>query len=175
MFKSMLAVLLFAGLVCAEDKPIGTALPPVCGAAGAKFDVKTDSERHPLAEPEAGKALVYFLEDDSEFGSTPKPTTMASLDGQWIGATHGNSYFYFSVDPGEHHLCASWQTKVLLGQDLQTAAAHFEAAAGGVYYFQVKNKGGHYSAAGTSLKPLDSDEFLLLASTFSFSASHEKK
>jgi hypothetical protein len=171
----MLVVLLFAGLAFAEDKPIGTALPPVCGAAGAKFDVKTDSGRHPASEPETGKALVYFLEDDSEFGSTPKPTTMASLDGQWVGATHGDSYFYFSVDPGEHHLCASWQTKVLLGQDLQTAAAHFVAAPGGVYYFQVKNKGGSYRKAGTSLEPLDSDEFLLLASTFSFSTSHEKK
>jgi hypothetical protein len=100
--KSVLVVLVLAGFACAEDKPVGTALPPVCGAAGVKFDVKTDSER-------------------------------------------------------------------------QTAAAHFTAAAGAVYYFRVKNKGGRYSAAGTSLRPLDSDEFLLLASTFSFSTSHEKK
>jgi len=175
MLQPVLAVLLFGGLAFAEDKPIDTALPPVCGVAGAKFDVKTDSARHPVTQPEAGKALVYFLEDDSEFGSTPKPTTMASLDGQWVGATHGDSYFYFSVDPGEHHLCASWKTRVLLGQDLQTAAAHFVAAPGGVYYFQVKNKGGSSRKAGTSLEPLDSDEFLLLASTFSFSTSHEKK
>src|SRR5271156_829480 len=97
MLQPVLAVLLFGGLAFAEDKPIDTALPPVCGVAGAKFDVKTDSARHPVTQPEAGKALVYFLEDDSEFGSTPKPTTMASLDGQWVGATHGDSYFYFSV------------------------------------------------------------------------------
>jgi hypothetical protein len=41
---------------------------------GAKFEVKTDGERHPVTEPEPGMALVYFLEDDSEFGSIPKPT-----------------------------------------------------------------------------------------------------
>jgi hypothetical protein len=154
---------------------VTAALPPVCGASGAKFEVKTDSERHPVAEPQAGKALVYFLEDDSQFGSIPKPTTLASLDSRWIGATHGNSYFYFSVDPEEHHLCASWQTRVLLGRPLPTAAAHFEAAAGGVYYFLVKNSGGRYTAAGISLEPLDSDEFKLLASTYSFSSSQEKR
>jgi hypothetical protein len=77
--------------------------------------------------------------------------------------------------PGEHHICASWQARVLLGQPIPTAAAHFEAAAGTVYYFRVKNKGGPYSAAGISLEPLDSDEFKLLASTYSFSASQEKK
>jgi hypothetical protein len=169
------AVVLLTSCAFAEDKAIGTAVPPVCGLAGAKFEVKTDSERHPVTEPEAGKALVYFLEDDSEFGSIPKPTTMAGLDGTWVGATHGNSYFYFSVDPGEHHLCARWQTKVLLNQDIQTAAAHFVAAAGGVYYFQAKNKGGVYHLAGVSLELLDSDEFLLLASKYSFSTSHEKK
>ena len=154
---------------------LGTAVPPACGAAGAKFEVKTDGERHPVTEPEIGKALVYFLEDDSEFGSVPKPTTMASVDGTLVGATHGNSYFYFSVDPGEHHLCARWQTRVLLNLDIQTAAAHFVAAAGGVYYFQAKNRGGLYRLARVSLNPLDSDEFLLLASTYSFSTSREKK
>lgn len=173
MLRLTLVVCLLAGLATAEDKdkPIGTALPPVCGASGVKFEVKTDGARHPVAGPEAGKALVYFLEDDSQFGSSPKPTTLASLDSQWIGATHGNSYFYFSVDPGEHHLCASWQARVLLGQPLPTAAARFEAAAGGVYYFRVKNTGGPYLAAGISLTPLDSDEFKLLASTYSFSTS----
>ena len=154
---------------------LGTAVPPPCGAAGAKFEVKTDGERYPVTEPEIGKAPVYFLEDDSEFGSVPKPTTMASVHGTWVGAAHGNSYFYFSVDPGEHHLCARWQTRVLLNQDIQTAAAHFVAAAGGVYYFQAKNRGGLYRLARVSLNPLDSDEFLLLASTYSFSTSREKK
>jgi hypothetical protein len=47
--KSVLVVLVLAGFACAEDKPVGTALPPVCGAAGVKFDVKTDSERQTAA------------------------------------------------------------------------------------------------------------------------------
>jgi hypothetical protein len=75
-----------------------------------------------------------------------------------------------SVDPGEHHLCASWQTAVILRQGHQTAAAHFTAEAGGVYYFRVKNTWVRdLGTAGISLAPLDSDEGQLLASKFSVS------
>jgi hypothetical protein len=123
-----------------------------------------------------GKALVYFVEDDSQFGSIPKPTTRAGVDGRWVGATHGNSYLFISVDPGEHHLCASWQSAVIVGQGHKTVAAHFTAAAGGVYYFAVKNTWVRdLGTAGISLTPLDSDEGQLLLRTFLLSTSHQKK
>jgi hypothetical protein len=146
-----------------------------CGAPDAKFDVRTEKEQH-STQPEAGKALVYFLQDDSDFNSRPRPTTRMGIDGTWVGATQSNSYFYFSVDPGVHHLCASWQTTVVLGQGHKTAAAHFTAEANGVYYFEVKDTwwrdGG---SAGIHLKPLDSDEGQLMASKFSVSISQPKK
>jgi len=61
------------------------------------------------------------------------------LDGQWIGATNGNSYFYFSVDPGEHHLCTNWQGFSFLGKTRAAGALHFTAEPGGVYYFRAKD------------------------------------
>ena len=138
--------------------------------------MKTDKGQHPV-QPDSGKALVYFIEDDSNFSSFPKPTTRAGLDGKWVGATHGNSYFYFFVDPGVHHLCASWQTGVILGKGRMTSAAHFTADAGGVYYFEVKNKFFRSETSAmtdVTLSPLDSDEGQVLANKYALSTSRQK-
>ena len=173
--KPALVAVLFICSAWAQDKPTGVAVAPGCGPMDAKFDVKTDKTQHPITAAESGKAVVYFVEDDSHFQSTPKPTTRIGVDGSWVGANHGNSYFYLSVEPGEHHLCASWQSWVGIGSRNQAAAAHFTAVAGGVYYFTVKNSWLRESMImGIELLPLDSDQGQLLASKFSFSASHAK-
>lgn len=177
--KVALVTLLLASSACAcawaQDKPSGTALAPGCGAMDAKFEVKADKTQHPTTPVDVGKAVVYFVEDDTHFQSTPKPTTRIGLDGSWIGANHGNSYFYFTVEPGEHHLCASWQSTVGFGTRNKSAAAHFTAEAGGVYYFSVKNSWLRESQImGIDLAPLDSDEGQLLASKFSYSTFHPK-
>jgi hypothetical protein len=79
---------------------------PYCG--GAQFEVTTLKSQHPVVQPDAEKAVVYFIEDDdSAYPWGRKPTIRAGLDGSWVGATHSNSFFYFSVAPGEHHLCAN--------------------------------------------------------------------
>ena len=166
---------MLASFAFAQDKPSATATAPGCGLANTKFEVKTDSQQHPIAQPESGKALLYFIEDDTSFSSRPKPTTRLGIDGNWAGATQGNSYFYLSITPGEHHLCASWQSRVLLFSERKAAAAHFTAEAGRVYYYRVKNIWGQYSAADISLEPLDSDEGQLLMSKFAFSTFHPQK
>ncbi len=174
--------------VMAQDNSAATAGSPGCGDDAIKFSVKTDKAQHP-SQPQAGKALVYFIEDDSNFNSIPKPTTRAGLDGKWMGATHGNSYLSFSVGPGVHHLCASWQfagshplTGLLLGvgtgQGSKSAALHFTAEAGNTYYFAVKNINFHTESStkiDLTLTPLDSDEGQLLVNKFAHSTSVQKK
>ena len=169
---SAMFLLTFSGL--AQDGPAGAAGTPGCGVTNVKFDVKTAKDQHqPL--PNANKALVYIIEDDSDFGSIPKPTTRIGADGNWLGATHGNSYFSFFVDPGVHHLCVNWQSAVLLAKGRQTAALHFTAQSGGTYYFQIKNTYWlDHGRAGMSLNPLDSDQGQLLADKFPLSIPHEK-
>ncbi|MGA2005557.1 MAG: hypothetical protein ABSG70_19410 [Terriglobales bacterium] len=132
--------------------------------------MKTDKELHPV-QPEAGKALLYFIQDDSEYGARPRPTTRMGIDGKWAGATHGDSYFYISIDPGVHHLCANWQSTF----DSKVAAAHFIAEAGGEYYFAAMDLGGRGVGTNLSLILLDSDEGKLLVTQLSFSTSHPKK
>jgi hypothetical protein len=97
------------------------------------------------------------------------------LDGTWVGANHGNSYFYLTVEPGEHHLCANWQSFVGFGARHQSAAAHFTTEAGQSYYFTVKNTWlREVMIMKIALEPLDSDKGQLLASRFAFSSSHAK-
>lgn len=196
MVRKFFAILVFSILlqtcsVLAQNNPTGDQGVPGCGDAKIKFDVQT-SKAHPPAKPDTGKVLVYFIEDDTNFNSFPKPTTRLGIDGEWVGATHGDSYLRVSVNPGVHHLCASWQNHVGggfgavvgigVGQGDQRAAAHFTAESGGVYYFQVKNSlvpvAGQPDSPGIAnitLTPLDSDEGQLQANRFKLSISHPKK
>src|ERR1700689_2805650 len=99
--RAILAVLLLVSPVLAQNPPTDASLAPGCGAMDASFEVKTERAAPLVAQPDTGKALVYFVEDDSEFGSKPKPTPRAGIDGRWVGAMHGDSYFSTAVDPGE--------------------------------------------------------------------------
>jgi hypothetical protein len=160
----------------AQKKPAAAIGLSGCGDPAAKFEVKP-SKGPNTAQPDAGKALVFFIEEDvnTQFFTH---TTRAGIDGKWMGATHGSSYFYFPVDPGVHHLCATTQIGGTT-EDVLTAVAHFKAEAGGVYYFEMKNISMKdasliYSNDAT-LFPLDSDEGKYLTSRFPLVASHQKQ
>src|SRR5580692_1011497 len=148
-----------------------------CGAANVEFNVKTNDKQRPAVQPEPGKAHVFFLQDDADFLSRPRPTTRFGIDGAWAGATHSNSYFYVTVDPGEHHLCASWQGFVGLGPQRREAALRLTAEAGNNYYVRSKDiyNSKEKTLPGVLLKPLDSDEGVLLINQFSLSTSNPKK
>lgn len=177
--KIVLAILpaLLPAIGIAQDRPVASATAPGCGADNVKFDVKTDrSQQHPLSKPEPGKALVYFLQNDTYFLSRPRPTTRFGVDGNWVGATQSNAYFYVSVDPGEHHICAAWQSFVGVYTGQTSAAAHFTADHGGTYFFTVRDHFvENHGPAGMTLSPVDVDEGQLLMSQFGFSTSHPKK
>lgn len=172
MKKSMLAVLLFAAPVFAQspapDQAALTLTAVGCGPSEVKFDVKTDEHRHPTALPESGKAMVYII-GDFVMGSTP--TTRVGIDGTWVGANHGNSYFFVPVDPGNHHLCVNWQSPFKSVSRIGSAA-NFTAEQGGTYYFRAirDEKGG-----GMGLEPVDPAKGQFLLATFAFSTSHPKK
>jgi Protein of unknown function (DUF2846) len=156
---------------------------PGCGTANVQFDVKTTraSLTAPAAQP--GKALVYFLQDDLKYDAKPRPTTRFGIDGAWVGATHANSYFYVFVDPGEHHVCADWQsdtTPFYFGAKREVAARQFTAEAGKTYYFRAvdivhtrKNQ-AIASEPQVLLRPVDGDEAQVIMNSFSFSSSHQK-
>jgi hypothetical protein len=103
MFSKLLIALLFSAfstLTIAQTFPTSQAVVLGCGDKKIKWDVTTGRCKHPIATPEPGKALVYFLQDDTNFLFTPRPTTRFGLNGSWVGAPQANAYFYVSVDPG---------------------------------------------------------------------------
>jgi hypothetical protein len=173
----------------AQNSNAPVAGSPGCGDSTIKFNVKM-SAGQATVKPEAGDALVYVIQDDSNFDSITKPTTKTGLDGKWVGATHGDSFFSFNVAPGVHHVCASWQTSkphpmavvlmmgVRTGSQSQAAADSFTAEAGGVYYFVVKDTVSMDKKEMTiptmELSQVNSDEGQLLVNGRAVASSKQK-
>jgi hypothetical protein len=133
--KSALIFFLLASPAFAQTGAPPVAALSACGPADVHFDVKPD-QTQPVFAPPSGKALIYVIGDIGESGYG-WITIKVGLDGSWMGATHGNSYFSFSVAPGEHHLCANWQEKLKMYSSLYSVAS-FSAEAGKIYYFRTR-------------------------------------
>ncbi len=68
--KTVLGVLVLAVAISnAQVAPSGTAGTPGCGPANEKFDVRAEKGRHPAAQLEPGRALIYVIQDDTHFES----------------------------------------------------------------------------------------------------------
>ena len=94
------------------------------------------------------------------------------LDGAWVGANKDRSYFFFSVDPGEHQLCTNWQSGVFKKTaDRVGSAASLTADAGTAYYFRVRDD----ERAGVRLEQVEPAEGQFLVSSSWFSTSRPKK
>jgi hypothetical protein len=146
-FTTCKTMLLVCALVVAASalaqNPNGP-LPAACGPRNVTFDVPDADEipaRNPLTQPEPGRALVYFIQDNGLWGGVSGGehqhyTLRIGIDGAWAGAYKQNAYFPVSVTPGEHHLCANVQSHFALGS--LVALLHFTAEQGRVYYFRTR-------------------------------------
>jgi hypothetical protein len=159
--KIALIALLFAAPAFALKPP--AALPAAGGSPNQFLKVKLDKSQHTLAQPEPGKATVYFIKDSGrqDFG-LGDVTIRVGLDGAWVGANKDDSWFSVSVAPGEHHVCAQFQPMSDRLMDNPVDLAHFTAEAGKVYYFY-------------SLELADSDEARYLIASYPHSVSHSQK
>ena len=178
--KSILVVSLLTVLAVpthAQDQATAARTAAGCGADTVQFDVKTDKSQHPQGQVPAGKALVYIFEveqtdpRDFKIGAV---TIRLGLDGQWVGANHGSTYFYFLVDPGDHNLCARLQSSFGRVSKLSSAVS-LTAEPGQVYYFltKVDERSNHNPALG--MEAVDPAEAKLLIASASLSNFHIKK
>jgi hypothetical protein len=167
--KIVVVALLFASSAFAQAVPaIATA---ACGPEKTNFKVTLDESRKTLVEPEPGKARVYFFQDAGTSVTLGYPTAKLGMDGVWVGANHGNSYFSVSIDPGEHHLCATLQSSLVAQR---VALAHFTAAVGKIYYYRMRLIMSR-SMELLELDPIDSDQGKYLIASFRLSVSTPKK
>jgi hypothetical protein len=119
---------------------------------------------------------VYIIQDEAHPDCLKcDVTTRVGLDGSWIGANNGDSYFFFSVGPGEHHLCANRQPE--LGVSTKPIALlSFTAEAEKTYYFRVHAiYGADRGASYSDFAAVDSDEAQYLISISAYANSRPKK
>jgi hypothetical protein len=161
--KSALIVLLFVASAFAQDPAM--VATSACGPKSGSFQVKLDASQHTLAQPDPGKALVYFIQEKGS--DSFAVTTTIGIDGAWVGANKNSSYFAVSVEPGEHHVCANVQS--FRGHPV--GFVHFTAEAGSVYYFDARVVYGEASDLYFSLTAVDSDQARYLIDSFPLSLS----
>jgi hypothetical protein len=173
MRPSLSALFLCASLACA-GQVWATTLPDSCGDDKVKFDVKTEEGQPAPAGPAEGKALIVFLEsENSKFSLFSDVTIRFGMDGVWVGANYGNSYFALTVDPGVHHLCASWQSTLeRLNKNVDLAS--FTADPGQVYYFAAQVTFNSRDNPTFALSQLNEDEGKYRVKTWKLSTSKPK-
>lgn len=167
----LLLSFLFAVPAFAQDQAAGARTAAGCGSIQTQFDVKLDGTLHVLAQPEAGKAMVYVFQ--AFLGGL---TMRIGLDGSWLGATNDLSYFYFSVPPGDHNLCAEWQSSVYKTATQRVGGAKsLRVEAGKTYYLWMTYAGVAAREGRIKFKPTDNAEGQFLLSYSALSNSHPKK
>lgn len=102
----------------------------------------TFTKDHPLAEPEAGKALVYVVRPTS-MGYAIKSFFM--VDDAIAGINRGSSYFFVQVDPGK---------RIFWSKSENVDALELAVEAGKTYYIQQHVQVGGFRAR-TKLEALD--------------------
>ncbi len=165
-FLCSLAIVLTAFPLWAQNDGAAERTAAGCGPNEQMFDVDTTDQKHPAAQPEPGKAVVYFFVD---YLSTT--TTRAGIDGTWVGANHGRSYFFVPVAPGEHNVCMQWQS----GTFKKTAersgeAMHIKVEEGKTYYVRLTAEPNRMR-----LELADEAEGHFLIGSSEFATSHPKK
>ena len=167
----VLLLVLFFGTavpVVAQDDAATARTAAGCGASGEMFNVQTTDQKHPAGQVEPGKALVYFFVDFIN-----APTMRVGVDGSWVGANDGKSYFFFPVEPGEHNICSEWQSGTFKKSSERVGEAiHLTAEAGKTYYLRLI-----FSYQRMSLETADEAEghFLIGSSLFATSEPKKKK
>ena len=179
----VLVPILLAGCALAQEATTAAPVQTACGPLGVRFDAQASpsqaSTSHTAGQPDAGKAQVYVVEYFRKApGEWGNPTIRVGMDGSWQGAVRRDSYLSFAVEPGEHHLCTSWQSHLQRLSKLASFAG-FTAEAGKVYYFRARITYSSYGGGGATmdlnLEPVNPDEGQYLVASYEPSSSHPKK
>ncbi|MFZ3215624.1 MAG: DUF2846 domain-containing protein [Candidatus Acidiferrales bacterium] len=169
MMKALLAVLLLAAPALGQDQAAAAMAAAGCGPHETEFSVKTSKKQRPLPQAQPGKAVVAVLAEFPKLCVGGCITSRVAVDGTWMGANKGRSYFFFAVAPGEHRVCTAQQSK-LAPLSERAAALTLTAEAGEIYYFRVI-----FINNELVLKTVDGAEWPLLLKSSPYSTSKVTK
>jgi hypothetical protein len=160
------AIFLRALPLLAQDDAAVARTAAGCRPSAEMFNVQTTDLKHPVGQAEPGKALVYFFVD-----FVTAPTMRVGVDGNWVGANNGKSYFFFQVDPGEHNICTEWQSGTFKKSSERVGEAmHLTAESGQTFYIRL-----NFSYQRMSLELSDAPEGHFLIGSSLFATSQPKK
>jgi hypothetical protein len=117
-------------------------LTKACGTESVDYDAETKKDQHPTPEVPADKALVYVMRT-TIIGF--KIHSKLAVDGKWMGTNRGKTYFFFTLDPGEHFVCSESENQDAIALTVEP---------GKTYYVQQQVKMGAWKAR-TKLAMLD--------------------
>ena len=113
-----------------------------CGTEAVDYDAETRKNEHPTPDAPADKALVYVMRT-TIIGY--KIHSKLAVDGKWMGTNRGKTYFFVTLDPGEHFFCSESENQDAIALTVE---------AGKTYYVQQQVKAGMWKAR-TKLAILD--------------------
>ena len=164
--RTLDAVFLMSCCAVGQDKAAVSAAEGACGPQDVKFVVNADNSQHPTPVPESGKALLYVVQEE-------KITSRLGVDGKWVGADKGRTYFVVPIEPGDHHLCAMGR----LGAAHWVSLRQLKAEPGATYYLvpHIVGEAVYSIDSKFTLSIADPDEGKYLVARAKFSTSHPKK
>jgi len=93
------------------------------------------------------------------------------VDGHWVGANNGKSYFFFPIDPGEHNICSEWQSGTFKKSSERVGEAiHLTVEPGKAYYLRLT-----FAYQRMHLEVSDEAEGHFLVGSSLFATSQPKK
>ena len=105
-----------------------------CGTESVNFKASTDKDQHPTPDAPADKALVYVMRK-TMLGH--RIHSKLAVNGKWMGVNRGKTYFYFTLDPGEHFFCSESENQDYLALTVE---------AGKTYYLKQRVEMGMWKA-----------------------------
>ena len=79
-----------------------------CGTQSVDYEAETHKDQHPTPEVPADKALIYVMRT-TIIGY--KIHSKLAVGGKWMGTNRGKTYFFFTLDPGEHNFCSESENR----------------------------------------------------------------
>jgi hypothetical protein len=116
-----------------------------CGTEKVNYAAKTDKTQHPTPDAPADKALIYVIRS-AMIGY--KIDSKLAVNGKWMGVNRGKTYFFFTLEPGEHYFCSESENQDYLALKVE---------AGKTYYLQQQVEMGMWKAR-TNLVVLNEEQ-----------------
>ena len=167
--KALLAVVILSCTAVAQNDAAIAKAKTACGPENIKFDAEAVDSTGQLLTPETGKALVYVIAQDviiDQCYNNCGILARIGVDGAWVGAVREQSHMHFSLAPGEHHLCANWQSR-LGWRNQQVGLAGITVEAGKFYFFRLRLVEGSRNILDLDLLNNDQGQYLVASTQMS--------